>query len=130
MPCCKKRGAFSKAVFLSELDDPTIKFLGLQLGRVPTDDECRDKSFGAESGNVLRKLSRKFGFEHLDAEVLRNWLYIPTGDPLKPERLVVTDLEDYRKVRVRPRKKRQHAATHSNAQQLKTPPHNETILGM
>jgi hypothetical protein len=75
-------------VFLSELDDPTIKFLGLQLGRVPTDDECRDKSFGAESGNVLRKLSRNFGFEHLDAEVLRNWLYFPTGDPLKPEGVV------------------------------------------
>eukprot|EP00978_Attheya_sp_CCMP212_P009797 scaffold23358_cov47-Attheya_sp.AAC.1 len=81
-------------VFLSELDDPTIKFLGLQLGRVPTEDECSAKSFGAESGNVLRKLSRNFGFEHLDADVLRNWRYIPTGDPLKPERLVVTDLED------------------------------------
>ena len=118
-----------KPVFLSELDDPTIKFLGLQLGRVPTDDECRDKSFGTESGNVLRKLSQKFGFEHLDAEVLRNWLYIPTGDPLKPERLVLTDLEDYRKVRVPPRKKRQHAATHSNAQQLKTPPNNKTLPG-
>jgi len=34
------------SVFLSELDNPTIKFLGLQLGRVPTDDESRNKSFG------------------------------------------------------------------------------------
>jgi hypothetical protein len=45
-----------KLVFLSERDDP-IKFFGLQLGRVPTDDECCDKSFGTECGDVLRKLS-------------------------------------------------------------------------
>lgn len=62
--------------------------------------------FAAKSRDVLRKLSRKFGFVHLDAEVLRNWLYIPTGDHLNPERLVVTDLQDYRKVKVRPGKKR------------------------
>ena len=90
-----------KPVFLSELGDATIKFLGLQLGRAPTAIECDSASFAADSRKVIQKLYHKYGFEHLDAEVLRNWLYVPTGEIAKPERLVVTDLEDYRSVPTR-----------------------------
>ena len=104
-----------KPMFLSELRDPTIKFLGLQLGRTPTDIECRSTSFATNSRKVLQKLYRKFGFEHLDAEVLRNWLYVWTGEIAKPERLVVTDLEDYRRVPTRTQrsKKRPRSAPKS-----------------
>ena len=90
-----------KPMFLSELGDATIKFLGLQLGRAPTAIECDSTSFATDSRKVIQKLYHKFGFEHLDAEVLRNWLYVPTGEIAKPERLVVTDLEDYRSVPTR-----------------------------
>ena len=90
-----------KPMFLSELGDATIKFLGLQLGRAPTAIECDSTSFAADSRKVIQKLYHKYGFEHLDAEVLRNWLYVPTGEIAKPERLVVTDLEDYRSVPTR-----------------------------
>jgi hypothetical protein len=110
-------------MFLSELDaNSAIKFIGLQLGRTPTTTECRSTSFAADMGKVLRKLRQKFGFEHLDAEALRNWLFVPTGDPATPERLVVTDLEDDRRVPLRTAdsKKRRHSASSQNNLRLET----------
>lgn len=75
-----------KPMFLSQLDDPTIKFLGLQLGRARR--LISSVAVHLLPRKVIRKLYREFGFERLDAEALRNWLYVPTGDMAKPERLV------------------------------------------
>ena len=78
-----------KALFLTESEGRGIKYLGLQLGRDPTSEDCN--AFHAQSWrDILHALKTQYGFVHDDADG-RNGLFVPDGRG--GEKLVAMDLE-------------------------------------
>jgi hypothetical protein len=86
------RDAWGKLVpqpmFLSESPSGWVKFLGLQLGRMPNDfDDLRGWN------KILRSLEQEYGIRHNDAEE-RNMIFI-ADNVSGGERMVTIDLEDW-----------------------------------
>ena len=76
-----------KAFFVSELSGLGIKYLGLQLGRDPDQEDDTINRF-----KVLSTLREKYGIKHKDS-IGRNGLII--ADDSGNERMVVIDWEEY-----------------------------------
>jgi hypothetical protein len=77
-----------KPIFLSESPSGGVKFLGLQLGRMP--NEFDDL---AGWDQILRSLKQEYGIRHNDAEE-RNMIFI-ADSVTGVERMVAIDLEDW-----------------------------------
>jgi hypothetical protein len=76
-------------LFLAESLSGNVRFLGMQLGRPPSDDDVNVED---DYQKVLRKLKEEYRFQQLDWSHCDNCVYLD-GDEGHPT-LVVIDLED------------------------------------
>jgi hypothetical protein len=86
------RDAWGKLVpqpmFLSESPSGGVKFLGLQLGRMPNEFDDLGEWY-----QILQSLKQEYGIRHNDAEV-RNMIFI-ADSVTGVERMVAIDFEDW-----------------------------------
>ena len=76
--------------FISESPSGNVRFLGMQLGRPPKDDEPVDDD---DYCNVLAALKKKYGFRQMDWSHGENCVYLDDGSK-GTSTLVLIDLED------------------------------------
>jgi hypothetical protein len=77
-----------KPMFLSESPSGWVKFLGLQLGRMPNEFDDLGERY-----QILRSLKQEYGVRHNDAEG-RNMIFI-ADSVTGVERMVAIDFEDW-----------------------------------